>query len=60
MSKTQLHSYPRETLEHLLKILKSYRNGLKQIGKRAQLEDPSSPLPVRAFVEIHSGMNETE
>lgn len=60
MDKIQLTSYPRETLEHLLKVVKSYRNGLKQIGKRAKLEDPKNPTPIRALVEIHSGMDEKE
>lgn len=60
MSHINLSSYSRETLEHLLKVVKSYRTGLKQIGKRAKLEDPNTPTPVRAFVEIHSGMDEKE
>lgn len=40
--------------------MKSYRNGLKQIGKRTILHDPKNPIPVRAIVEIHSSMDEKE
>jgi hypothetical protein len=39
-------------------MLKSYRNGLKQIGKRAILIDPLDPPGIQAVVEMHSGMSE--
>ncbi|MBP9812639.1 hypothetical protein KBC86_04605 [Candidatus Gracilibacteria bacterium] len=60
MSNIQLSSYSRETLEHLLKIVKSYRSGLKQIGKRAKLEDPNNPIPIRAIVELHPSLDEKD
>ena len=60
MSHINLSSYPRETLEHLLKVVKSYRSWLKQIWKRALLEDPKSPTPVRAIVELHGSMDEKD
>ncbi len=60
MTTISLSSYPRETLEHLLKMLKSYKNGLKQIGKRAVLTDPSDLPPVRAVVEYMPTMEEKD
>ena len=60
MSNINLASYSRETLEHLLRVAKSYRSGLKQIGKRAKLEDPNAPTPVRALVELHTDMDEKD
>jgi hypothetical protein len=56
MSTVNLSSYPRETLEHLLRMLKSYRASLKQIGKRAELIDPLDPPSLRAIIEHHSSM----
>ncbi len=43
MPTLNLTSYPRETLEHVLSIVKSYRISMKQIGKRAILTDPLDP-----------------
>lgn len=53
MSNLNLTSYPRETLEHVLKIVKLYRSHLKQIGKRADFIDPENPPAIRAIVEVH-------
>jgi hypothetical protein len=58
MTNSNLSSYSRETLEHLLMMMKSYRNGLKQIGKRAKLIDPNNLPAIRATIEVHSGMDE--
>ncbi len=60
MSQIQLSSYSRETLENLLKIIKSYKSWLKQIWKRAQLVDPNNPAPIRALVELHDWLDENE
>lgn len=56
MSSLNLTAYSREQLEHLLKMMKSYRNWLKQIGKRAHLSDPDHPTPIQAVVEYNPTM----
>lgn len=57
MTTLDLSSYSRESLEHLLLIMKSYRNSLKQIGRRARIVDPKNPPGVSAIVEYVSGMD---
>ncbi len=37
--------------------MKSYRNSLKQIGRRARIVDPKNPPGVSAIVEYVSGMD---
>jgi hypothetical protein len=56
MKKLQLSSHSRDTLEAVLRIVKSYRNGLKQIGHRAKLLDPKSPPPIEVVIEYATGM----
>ncbi len=51
MSSLYLTSYSRETLEHILLILKGYKNSLKQIGNRSVLFDPKNPPAIHARVE---------
>lgn len=58
MTTINLSSYSRETLEHLLRMLKSYKNGLRQVGKRISLSDPLNPTPTQAVVEYMSSMAE--
>ncbi len=60
MTTLNLSTYSREQLEHILKMLKSYKNGLKQIGKRAVLIDPKNPPKTRAVIEMHSGLDEKQ
>ncbi len=57
MTTLDLTSYSRESLEHILHIVKAYRNSLKQIGKRAILSDPKDPPAVTATIEYVSGMD---
>ena len=56
MTTIDLSSYPRESLENILRIVKSYRNSLKQIGKRAHLFDPKNPPSIASIIEYASGM----
>lgn len=58
MPTLNLTSYSRETLEHLLSMMKSYRSSLKQIGKRATLIDPENPPAISARIEYPSSMEE--
>jgi hypothetical protein len=51
MASLDLTSYSRETLEHMLLMLKGYKNSLKQIGKRSVLFDPKNPPAIQARVE---------
>lgn len=46
-----LSSYSREQLSDVLRILKLYKNGLVQIGRRAHLQDPKEKAVVRVRVE---------
>lgn len=39
-------------------MLKSYKNGLRQVGKRISLSDPLNPTPTQAVVEYMSSMTE--
>lgn len=57
MSKIDLSTYPRDTLEQLLGIVKDYRTALKQIGKRAILIDPKNPPKESARIEYPSTMD---
>lgn len=44
MLNTKLSSYSKEELYDVLRILKSYRSSLKQIGKRAKLKDDKQKI----------------
>ncbi len=57
MTPLDLTSYSRESLEHMLSIVKSYRTSLRQIGKRAVLIDPKHPPAISATVEYVGGMH---
>lgn len=59
MSTLNLTSYSRETLEHLLLMMKSYRSSLKQIGKRTVLIDPENPPAIAARIEYPSSMEDS-
>lgn len=60
MTTINISSYSREALEHLLRMLKSYKNGLRQVGKRMTLSDPLHPAPTQAVVEYMSSMTESD
>ena len=51
MSTLDLTSYSRETLEHILRVMKQYKISLRQIGKRAVLIDPENPPAIASVVE---------
>ncbi len=55
MSLAPLSSYSREQLTDVLRILKSYKTGLVQIGHRAYLVDPKETMSVRVRVEYPVG-----
>jgi hypothetical protein len=55
-----LSSYSREQLSSVLRILKLYKNGLVQIGRRAHLQDPKEPAVVRVRVEYPSTANRSD
>ncbi len=56
MANINLSTYSREELERALSVLQAYRVSLKQIGARAHLEDPKSPLPTQLRVEYATGI----
>jgi hypothetical protein len=57
MSTIDLSSHSRETLEHILSVMKGYRTTLKQVGKRAVLIDAKNPPKERAIIEYAPGMD---
>lgn len=59
MTPINFSSYSRDTLEHTLRILSIYRTSLKQIGKRAQLLDPTVVQPLLTRIEYAPGMDES-
>ena len=57
MTPLNFSSYSRDTLEHTLRILSIYRSSLKQIGKRAELIDPTIIQPLLTRIEYAPGMD---
>jgi hypothetical protein len=55
-----LSSYSREQLSSVLRILKLYKNGLVQIGRRAHLQDPKEKAALRVRVEYPATANRTD
>jgi hypothetical protein len=55
-----LSSYSREQLSDILRILKLYKNGLVQIGRRAHLQDPKEKAVVRVRVEYPTTANRSD
>ena len=59
MSRINLSSYSRETLEHILQIMKNYRISMKQVGNRAILLDPENLPEDVAIIEYAPSMDTT-
>lgn len=51
MHSLDLSSYSRDTLVDTLRVLKNYKNSLRQVGKRAQLVDTTTPVALPVTVE---------
>lgn len=59
MTNPVLSSYSREALNDTLRVLRNYKNSLRQVGKRAHLEDPRTHEAPTPSVEYAPGLDAT-
>lgn len=53
---TSLSSFSRESLTDVLRVLKDYKNTLRQVGKRAHITDRQHPIDLIPRVEYAPGL----